>query len=146
VVEGIRRITQPSERHHDRVSSEPGALGAEGTNGSAERDTLGAILPNTLFSVIWQALLMSPVDPFPVAAQAPHIVIDYLCLASLQSPLGRHALDIIEEISRANLLNFSLTLPTNPIPRASVPSPPVRPRLKDVLLLPCGYRRPLLPA
>ncbi|PWW72919.1 hypothetical protein C7212DRAFT_354532 [Tuber magnatum] len=96
-----------------------------GTNGSASRkDTLGAVSPNTIFSAIWQALLMFSVDPFPEVGQAAQIVVDYVHLALLQSPLGQHAQDVIEEISRANLRNFSLTLPTNSMPESKRPVSP----------------------
>jgi len=122
--EGMRPSTQPSERHYYRVSSGPGALGAEGANGSAAKDTLGAISPNTIFSAIWQALLMFSVDPFPEVGHAAQIVVDYVHLAFLQSPLSQHTQDIIKEISRANLRNFSLTLPTNSIPESKRPVSP----------------------
>jgi len=122
--EGMRPSTQPSERHHYRVSSGPGALGTEGANGSAAKDTLGAISPNTIFLAIWQALLMFSVDPFPEVGQAAQIVVDYVHIALLQSSLGQHTQDIIEEISRANLRTFSLTLPTNSIPERKRPVSP----------------------
>jgi len=75
---GMRPITLASERYHDRVSTGPGALGAEGANGSSERDTLGVILPNTIFLVIWQALLMFTVDQSRRLARPPRLLTTFI--------------------------------------------------------------------
>lgn len=55
---------------------------------------------------------MFSVDPFPEVAQSAGIVVDYIHLALLDSPLGSATQEIIDEISRASLRTFSLTLPT----------------------------------
>ncbi|KAH8148186.1 uncharacterized protein LAJ45_07638 [Morchella importuna] len=104
------------ERHHNRVASGPGSLGGAGlgTNGALpkKKDSISGISEETIFGAVWQALLMFSVDPFPEVAQSAGIVVDYIHLALLDSPLGSATQEIIDEISRASLRAFSLTLPT----------------------------------
>jgi len=117
---GMRPNTQPSERYHYKVSSGPGVLGAEGANGSAEKDTLGAISPNTIFSVIWQASLMSSSDLFPGVDQAAQIVVDYVHLSLYRAHLASTPRI---SLKRFPAPTYSLTLPTNSILESKRPAP-----------------------
>ena len=117
---GMRPNTQPSERYHYKVSSGPGVLGAEGANGSAEKDTLGAISPNTIFSVIWQASLMSSSHLFPGVDQAAQIVVDYVHLSLYRAHLASTPRI---SLKRFPAPTYSLTLPTNSILESKRPAP-----------------------
>lgn len=121
-----------TERHHNRVASGPGSLGGAGlgANGTVmkKKDSVSGVSENTIFGAIWQALLTFSVDPFPEVAQAAGIVVDHVHLTLLQSPLGDQTQEVIDEISRASLHVFSLTLPTTSVQDNK---PPESPGLND---------------
>lgn len=110
---GVRPGPWPTERHHNRVLSGPGALEANESFPPDKKDNLGGISENTVFSSVWQALLMLSADPYLEVAQAASIVVDYVHLALLKSPLGSRAQEVAQEISRDNPRRFVLTIPSN---------------------------------
>lgn len=105
-----------SGSNHYRNGSTTGAV-IGGGNAVARRgpdqvkDATPRISENTIFSVVWHALLTLSSDPYPEVAQSAGAVIDYLHAAILESPLAASAHEIISDVVRANVKNFDLKLP-----------------------------------
>jgi regulator-associated protein of mTOR len=63
---------------------------------------------NTTFGTIWKQLLILSVDPHPDIAQDAGVVVDYIHLALLQSPMASLTIKVKDEIIEiANRLNTS---------------------------------------
>ncbi|KAL7272939.1 Target of rapamycin complex 1 subunit kog1 [Rhizina undulata] len=109
-------------KHHFRSGSGPTAelgrstTGANG-NSTKQKDSNPSISENTVFYAVWQALLTLSADPFFQVSEASSIVVDYVHLALLQSPLGQATQDVIDDIARSNLKTFNITLPADVAPK-----------------------------
>lgn len=55
---------------------------------------------NTVFSAMWKEMLIMSVDPHPEIARDAGIVVDYVLIALLDSPLAKFAQPQLEEISK----------------------------------------------
>ncbi|KAI5801373.1 raptor N-terminal caspase like domain-containing protein [Peziza echinospora] len=82
------------------------------SNGDAtkRRDQHPGISDSSIFAAVWKAILLFAVDPFPEVAQSAGVVVDYIHLALMESPLGGATQDVIDDISKANLRPMSFGL------------------------------------
>ncbi|KKA23528.1 Meiotic regulator-interacting protein [Rasamsonia emersonii CBS 393.64] len=89
---------------------------------------------NTTFGTIWKQLLILSVDPHPDIAQDASIIVDYIHLALLQSPMASLTAKIRDEIMEiTNRLNSSKPQSAEaPETKASRPgTPPSQPQQKQ---------------
>lgn len=109
--EPARPPTNGSARHHLRTPSASAQLGGGTTEvetpATTRKDSAPQYSEGTVFAAIWQALLTLAADPYPEAAQSAQNVVDFVGCALLDSPLGRSAQEMIDDISRANLKSFN---------------------------------------
>ncbi|OWO98949.1 hypothetical protein B2J93_6099 [Marssonina coronariae] len=73
----------------------------------ADRDDEGRIKPaahgiayNSIFAAIWKHILIMAVDPHPEVGRNATIIVDYIHIALLQSPIGGHTQSLFDDISR----------------------------------------------
>ncbi|KAI5786219.1 raptor N-terminal caspase like domain-containing protein [Pyronema domesticum] len=86
-----------------RTVSNPGVIGGGGTafkNAQRPMDSAPRRSEGTVFGAVWQAILIMAVDPFPETAQTARIIVDYIHMALLDSPLGASAQVVIDDIIR----------------------------------------------
>lgn len=81
---------------------------------------------NTIYAAIWREMLVMSVDPHPEIARDASIVVDYILIALLQSPLTKFVQPQFDEIIRKNPVNRSYrrTYEDRPIQPASQPPTP----------------------
>lgn len=111
IVSGGRSIQESCLKYshgHVRLPSN-GSMATNGDSGK-RKDQHPGISDNSIFSAVWKAVLLFSVDPFPEVAQSASVVLDYIHLALLDSPLGAAAHEVIDDISKANLrpMNFPI--------------------------------------
>ncbi|KAE8449010.1 hypothetical protein EG329_008598 [Mollisiaceae sp. DMI_Dod_QoI] len=55
---------------------------------------------NSIFAAVWKHVMIMTVDPHPEVQRNATIVVDYIHSSLIQSPVGRHAQKLMDEISR----------------------------------------------
>ncbi|KAH7078588.1 WD repeat-containing protein-like protein mip1 [Paraphoma chrysanthemicola] len=64
---------------------------------SSNYDSNASCSQNTIYSAIWKELLVMSVDPYPEIAKEAGIVVDYILIALLESPLAKYAQPHLED-------------------------------------------------
>jgi regulator-associated protein of mTOR len=77
---------------------------------------------NSIFAAVWKHVLIMAVDPHPEVQRDATIIVDYVHSAMLQSPIGRPAQTLMDEISRLR----SKTAASNKKSTDPRPSTPMR--------------------
>jgi regulator-associated protein of mTOR len=92
--------------------------------------TAHGVAHNSIFAAVWKHVLIMAVDPHPEVQRNATIIIDCIHSSLLQSPLGGHAQNIIDDINRrvarSAASNQSATdpRPSTPIRQDSMTSAP----------------------
>lgn len=74
--------------------------GDEAQNGSADTHTgMHSLSRNTTFGTIWKQLLILSADPHPDIAQDGSVIVDYIHMALMQSPMADITIKVRDEIS-----------------------------------------------
>ncbi|KAL2014174.1 hypothetical protein VTN00DRAFT_1699 [Thermoascus crustaceus] len=74
--------------------------GDEAQNGSAETHTgMHSLSRNTAFGAIWKQLLILSADPHPDIAQDGSVIVDYIHMALMQSPMANITIKVRDEMS-----------------------------------------------
>lgn len=126
-------------------SSQAGRL--DGTNSSAVSDTkLHQLSRNSTIGTIWKQLLILSVDPHPDIAQGAGIIVDYIHLALLASPMSlitdKIRLDILELTTRmSQKLQMHERSEAKIMAPPSTPPPPSTAASKQEGYLSLGFRR-----
>ncbi|RKF75514.1 Target of rapamycin complex 1 subunit mip1 [Golovinomyces cichoracearum] len=93
------------------------------------------IAHNSIFAIVWKHVLIMSVDPHPEVRRNASIIVDYIYLSMRQSPIGRFAEVIIDEINKSGIKpTFSSqksteTRPSTPIRQGSILSIPQAPNI-----------------
>ncbi|KAI9050277.1 hypothetical protein LZ554_005445 [Drepanopeziza brunnea f. sp. 'monogermtubi'] len=69
-------------------------------NGNIKANAHG-IAHNSIFAAVWKHVLIMAVDPHPEVGRNATIIVDYINIALLQSPIGGPAQNLFEDISRS---------------------------------------------
>ncbi|KAL1999694.1 hypothetical protein VTN02DRAFT_4155 [Thermoascus thermophilus] len=74
--------------------------GDEAQNGSAETHTgMHSLSRNTTFGTIWKQMLILSADPHPDIAQDGSVIVDYIHMTLMQSPMANITIKVRDEIS-----------------------------------------------
>jgi regulator-associated protein of mTOR len=96
--------------------------------------TAHGIAHNSIFAAVWKHVLIMAVDPHPEVQRNATIIVDYVHMAMLKSPIGGPAQVIIDDITRrlaksAASNQPSETRPSTPAQQDSTPVPTMQPGL-----------------
>ncbi|KAF2131964.1 WD repeat-containing protein-like protein mip1 [Dothidotthia symphoricarpi CBS 119687] len=75
--------TQAEDRNSEGLFMKPRAPGSDGSSSSSPCSQ------NTIYSAIWKEILVMSVDPHPEIAMDAGVVVDYILIALLDSPLAK---------------------------------------------------------
>jgi regulator-associated protein of mTOR len=91
---------------------------------------------NSIFAAVWKHVLILTVDPHPEVQRNATIIVDYVHSSLLQSPLGAHAQNIIDDINRRVRRSTAShqTLDVRPSTPTRTDSAPLAPSLQQGLL------------
>lgn len=102
--------TQAEERHGDSVHMKSRPTTSEGPT------TSSSCSQNTIYSAIWKEVLVMSVDPHPEIATDAGIVVDYILIALLDSPLAKFVQSHFDE-------SLKKTVAPRPVRRAQEERP-----------------------
>jgi regulator-associated protein of mTOR len=139
------------EQLSEEVSSEPPARkedrGADGlymktrTTAPATAATLSSCSQNTIYAAIWRETLVMSTDPHPEIAKDASIVVDYILIALLQSPLSKFTQPQFDELIKRKPVNRSQRRTHEERPVAQSPEPRTPSKEASYLSLFGGLRR-----
>jgi regulator-associated protein of mTOR len=139
------------EQLSEEVSSDPPARkedrGADGlymktrTTVPATTAALSSCSQNTIYAAIWRETLVMSTDPHPEIAKDASVVVDYILIALLQSPLAKFTQPQFDELIKRKPVNRSQRRTHEERPVAQSPEPRTPSKEASYLSLFGGLRR-----
>jgi regulator-associated protein of mTOR len=96
---------------------------------------------NTIYAAIWREVMVMAVDPHPEVARDASAVVDYVLIALLQSPLGKFAGPLYDELTRRSPPNRTQRRVYEERPVQQPSQPPTPSKEASYLSLLGGLRR-----
>ncbi|CCU77530.1 WD repeat-containing protein mip1 [Blumeria hordei DH14] len=94
-----RQRVSPEDEYAHRMGLHFAKAENRNSDGTIKDDAQG-ISHNSIFATIWKHVLIMAVDPHPEVQQSATIIIDYIYCSLFQSPIGKYAEIVADEINK----------------------------------------------
>ena len=92
----------------ERLRSRRGSSGKEGRTNGTQRASIDKVSHDSIHAAIWKHILILSVDPQPEVADQACVIVDYVELAMLHSPLASCAQPMMNGVSRSSTRRASI--------------------------------------